>query len=130
MQRHRNGEFVRFLNAVKAAVPPGKAIHAILDNVATHKHPKVRAWLVRHPRWTSHFTSASWLNAVAGFFSAPTRRRLRRGSFTGVVDLQAAIKRYIAEHNQCAGQPSGRSPSPISSPPSTDPLNHPSESVH
>ena len=55
MQRHRNGEFVRFLNAVEAAVPPGKAIHAILDNVATHKHPKVRAWLARHPRWTFHF---------------------------------------------------------------------------
>ena len=104
MQRHRNGEFIRFLNAVESAVPSGKAIHAILDNVATHKHPKVRAWLARHPRWTFHFTptSASWLNAVEGFFSALTRRRLRRGSFTGVVDLQAAIKRYIAEHNQRA----------------------------
>jgi transposase len=104
MQRHRTGEFIRFLNAVEAAVPPGKAIHAILDNVATHKHPKVRAWLARHPRWTFHFTptSASWLNAVEGFFSALTRRRLRRGSFTGVVDLQAAIKRYIAEHNRSA----------------------------
>ena len=91
-------------DAVEAAVPPGKAIHAILDNVATHKHPKVRAWLARHPHWTFHFTptSASWLNAVEGFFSALTRRRLRRGSFTGVVDLQAAIKRYIAEHNQRA----------------------------
>lgn len=104
MQRHRNGEFIRFLNAVESAVPPGKAIHAILDNVATHKHPKVRAWLVRPPRWAFHFspTSASWLNAVQGFFSAFTRRRLRRGSFTGVVDLQAAIKRYIAEHNRRA----------------------------
>ncbi|SEH88754.1 DDE superfamily endonuclease [Methylobacterium sp. 275MFSha3.1] len=92
-------------DAVEAAVPPGKAIRAILDNVATHKHPKVRAWLARHPRWTFHFTptSASWLNAVEGFCSALTRRRLRRGSFTGVVDLQAAIKRYIAEHNRCAG---------------------------
>jgi transposase len=95
---------VQFLNAVEAAVPSGKAIHAILDNVATHKHPKVRAWLARHPRWTFHFTptSASWLNAVEGFFSALTRRRLRRGSLTGVVDLQAAIKRYIAEHNRRA----------------------------
>lgn len=104
MQRHRNSEFIRFLNAVEAAVPPGKAIHAILDNVATHKHPKVRVWLARHPRWTFHFTptSASWLNAFEGFFSALTRRRLRRGSFTGVVDLQAAIKRYIAEHSRRA----------------------------
>ncbi len=104
MQRQRHGEFIRFLNAVEAAVPTGKVIHAILDNYATHKHPKVRAWLARHPRWTFHFTptSASWLNAIEGFFSALTRRRLRRGTFTGVVDLQAAIKRYIAEHNSHA----------------------------
>ncbi len=102
MQRHRHGEFIRFLNAVEAAVPPGKLVHVVLDNYATHKHPKVRAWLERHPRWTFHFTptSASWMNAVEGFFSALTRRRLRRGTFLGVVDLQAAIKRYIAEHNR------------------------------
>ena len=101
MQRHRHGEFIRFLNSVEAAVPAGKIVHVILDNYAAHKHPKVRAWLSRHPRWTFHFTptSASWLNAVEGFFSALTRRRLRRGTFTGIVDLQAAIKRYIAEHN-------------------------------
>ncbi|KQO70645.1 IS630 family transposase [Methylobacterium sp. Leaf88] len=104
MQRHRNGEFIRFLNSVEAAVPAGKTVHAILDNYAAHKHPKVRAWLARHPRWTFHFTptSASWLNAVEGFFSVLSRRRLRRGTFTGIVDLQAAIKRYIAEHNQRA----------------------------
>ena len=101
MQRHRHGEFIRFLNSVEAAVPAGKIVHVILDNYAAHKHPNVRAWLSRHPRWTFHFTptSASWLNAVEGFFSALTRRRLRRGTFTGIVDLQAAIKRYIAEHN-------------------------------
>jgi transposase len=104
MRRLRSGEFIRFLNAVEVAVPSGKAIRAILDNVATHKHPKVRDWLARHPRWTFHFTptSASWLNAAEGFFSALTRRRLRRGSFTSVVDLQAAIERYIAEHNRRA----------------------------
>jgi transposase len=104
MQRHRNSEFIRFLNAVEAAVPAGKTIHAILDNYATHTHPKVHTWLARHPRRTFHFTptSASWLNAVEGFFSALTRRRLRRGTFTGVVDLQAAIKRYIADHNSRA----------------------------
>lgn len=102
MQRHRNGEFIHFLNAVEAAEPTGKVVHTILDNVGSHKHPKVCAWLARHPRWTFHFTptSASWLNTVEGFFSALTRRRLRRGSFTGVVDLQAAIKRHIAEHNR------------------------------
>jgi transposase len=102
MQRHRHQEFIRFLNAVEAAVPAGKVIHAILDNYAVHKHPRVRAWLSRHPRWVFHFTptSASWINAVEGFFSALTRRRLRRGDFASLVDLQAAINRYIAEHNE------------------------------
>ena len=102
MQRHRHGEFIRFLNAVEAAVPAGKLVHVILDNYGSHKHPRVRAWLARHPRWSFHFTptSASWLNAVEGFFSALTRRRLQRGTFTGVVDLQVAINRYIVEHNR------------------------------
>jgi transposase/transposase-like protein len=101
MQRHRHQEFIRFLNTVEAAVPAGKLIHVVLDNYATHKHPKVLAWLERHPRWTFHFTptSASWLNAVETFFSALTRRRLRRGVFGSIVELQAAINRYIAEHN-------------------------------
>ena len=102
MQRHRHQEFIRFLNAVEREVPPGKTIHAILDNYATHKHPKVRAWLARHPRWTFHFTptSCSWLNAVETFFSRLTRRRLKRGVFHSLVDLQAAINRFIAEANQ------------------------------
>jgi transposase len=101
MQRHRHQEFIRFLNQVEAEVPAGKIVHAIVDNYATHKHPKVRAWLARHPRWTFHFTptSASWLNAVEGFFSALTRRRLKRGVFRSIIDLQAAINRYLAEHN-------------------------------
>ena len=101
MQRHRHQEFLRFLTAVEAAVPAGKVIHAILDNDATHKHPKVQRWLARHPRWTFHFTptSCSWLNAVETFFSAMTRRRLRCGVFHSLVDLQAAINRYLAEHN-------------------------------
>src|ERR687885_801017 len=99
MQRHRHQEFLRFLNAVEAAVPAGKLIHTILDNYGTHKHPKVLAWLARHPRWTFHFTptSGSWLNAVEGFFSAPTRRRLRRGVFGSLVELQATINRFLAE---------------------------------
>src|SRR4051794_353651 len=101
MQRHRHQEFIRFLNAVEAAVPAGKLVHVILDNYATHKHPKVIAWLGRHPRWTFHYTptSGSWLNAVESFFSAMTRRRLRRGVFRSLVDLQTAIHRYLAEHN-------------------------------
>ena len=101
MQRHRHQEFIRFLNAVEAYVRAGRLIHAIVDNYAAHKHPKVRAWLARHPRWIFHFTptSASWLNAVETFFSALTRRRLRRGNFASITDLQAAINRYIAQHN-------------------------------
>ena len=101
MQRHRHQEFIRFLNAVERAVPAGKLVHAIVDNYATHTHPKVKAWLARHPRWTFHFTpkSGSWLNAVEGFFSKLTRQRLRRGVFRSIVDLQAAINRYLNEHN-------------------------------
>jgi transposase len=101
MQRHRHQEFIRFLNTVETSVPAGKLVHVILDNYASHKHPKVRAWLARHPRWVFHFTptSASWINAVESFFSVLTRRRLRRGDFASIVDLQAAINRYIAEHN-------------------------------
>jgi len=101
MQQHRHQEFIRFLNTIEREVPAGKDIHAIMDNYGTHKHPKVKAWLGRHPRWTFHFTptSASWLNAVEGFFSILTRQRLRRGAFSGIVDLQAAIKRYLKEHN-------------------------------
>ena len=101
MQRHRHQEFLRFLNAVEAAVPAGKLVHAILDNYAAHKHPKVQAWLERHPRWTFHFTptSCSWLNAVEGFFATLSKRRLKRGSFASLVELQAAINRYLAETN-------------------------------
>ena len=102
MARHRHQEFIRFLNRIEAAVPAGKLIHAILDNYAVHKHPKVRAWLARHPRWTFHFTptSCSWANAVEGFFATLTRRRLQRGVFHSLVDLQAAINRYLGEHNR------------------------------
>jgi len=101
MHKHTHQEFIRFLNAIERAVPAGKLIHAIADNYATHKHPKVRAWLARHPRWVFHFTptSASWINAVENFFSALTRRRLKRGVFHSIADLQAAINRYIREHN-------------------------------
>ena len=102
MQRHRHQEFIRFLNVIERDVPAGKTIHVILDNYATHKHPKVKAWLSRHPRWTFHFTptSSSWLNAVEGYFAKLAKRRLKRGVFHSVVDLQAAINRFIDETNQ------------------------------
>jgi transposase len=101
MQRHRHQEFLRFLGAVERAIPAGKMVHVVLDNVATHKTPEVMKWLSRHPRWVFHFTptSGSWLNAVETFFSALTRRRLRRGAFHSVADLQAAINRYLEDHN-------------------------------
>ena len=101
MKRHRHQEFIRFLNEVDAQVPKRKAIHAIVDNYATHKHPKVQKWLAKHPRWTFHFTptSASWLNAVEGFFAKLTNRRLQRGVFRSVDELEIAIERFIAEAN-------------------------------
>lgn len=80
----------------------GKIVHVILNNYAAHKHEKVRARLDRHPRWTFHFTptSSSWLNVVEGFFAILTRRRSQNGAFRAVVDLPAAINRFIDEHNR------------------------------
>ena len=102
MQRHRHQEFIRFLNAINAQVPEDKAVHIMLDNYATHKHPKVRAWLNRHKRLVFQFTptSSSWLNAVEGFFAKLARRRLNRGVFYSLVDLQAAINLFVAETNE------------------------------
>ncbi len=99
--REGHQEFIRFLNEIERNLPAGKIIHVILDNYAAHKHPKVCAWLSRHPRWAFHFTptSGSWLNAVEGFFSKLTRQRLKRGVFCSVTELQAAINRYLKEHN-------------------------------
>ena len=101
MQRHRHQEFIRFLNTIEREVPAGKLVHVILDNYAAHKHPKVIEWLGRHPRFTFHFTptSASWLNAVEGFFAKLTKQRLKRGVFHSLVSLQAAINRYVAQAN-------------------------------
>jgi transposase len=102
MPQHRHQEYIRFLDTVDATVKADTAIHAIVDNYATHKHPNVKAWLVAHPNWTFHFTptSASWLNAVEGFFAKLTKRRLKRGVFKSIGDLQAAIKRFMVENNR------------------------------
>jgi len=90
MSRHRHQEFIRFLNTINRQTPAAQDVHLIVDNYATHKHPKVRAWLARHQRFQFHFTptSASWLNAVESFFAKLTRRRLKRGVFTGIADLR------------------------------------------
>ena len=99
--------FIRFLNRIEREVPADKAIHVILDNYAAHKKDKVSAWLDRHPRWTFHFTptSCSWLNAVEGFFAKLTRRRRKNGIFHSLVDLQAAINRFVREYNAANPQP-------------------------
>ena len=120
MQRHRHQEFIRFLNAIEAEVAAGKVVHVVLDNYGAHKHPKVRAWLDRHPRFTFHFvpTSCSWLNAVEGFFAKLSKRRLKRGVFRSIVDLQAAINRFVEETNQCPSPSPGPPIPKKSSPPS------------
>ena len=121
-QRHRHGEFIRFLNEVNRALPVGREVHAIIDNYATHKHAKVHAWLARHPNWTFHFTptSSSWLNAVEGFFAKLTRKRLKRGVFHSVADLQAAINRFSPNTTKTP-PPSNGKPTPTkSSPPPKD----------
>jgi hypothetical protein len=81
MQRHRHQEYIRLLNAVDGELPADKSIHVVLDNYAAHKHPKVRAWLDRHQRFTFYFTptSCSWLNAVEGFFAKLAKRPQARG---------------------------------------------------
>jgi hypothetical protein len=118
MQRHTHQELIRFLNAVEREVPAGKIIHAILDNYATHKHPKVRDWLVRHPRWVFHFTptSGSWLNAVEDFFSALTRRRLKRGVFKSIVDLRPPSNATSMNITPTPSPSSGPNPPMSSSP--------------
>ncbi len=101
MKRHRHQEFIRFLSTIDAHVPAKKAVHVIIDNYAVHKHPKVLEWLGRHPRFVFHFTptSASWLNAVEGFFAKLSKQRLKRGVFRSVQELKDAIHRFLAETN-------------------------------
>lgn len=100
-ERHRHNEFLAFLQHVAAAYPR-KPLHIVLDNYGTHKHPDVKAWLAKHPRITLHFTptGASWLNMVEVFFSIITKQAIRRGSFTSVKDLTAAIRRFVDAWNE------------------------------
>jgi transposase len=99
--RHRHQEWLKFLRVIDSVTPPGKELHLIADNYATHKHPKVQKWLARHPRFHVHFTptSSSWLNMVERFFRDLTEQRLRRGIFRDVEDLVMAIGDYIDKHN-------------------------------
>jgi len=101
-ERHRHQEWLRFLRLVDDAMPDHKQLHLIVDNYATHKHPKVQRWLKRHPRFHLHFTptSASWLNMVERFFRDLTVNRLRRGVFRDVLELVDAIDHYVDRHNE------------------------------
>jgi transposase len=101
MPRHRHQEWLKFLKTIDRQVPKDLAIHLILDNYATHKHPDVAAWLDNHPRFHLHFTptSSSWLNLVERWFRELTDKALRRGVFHSVPDLIASIQAYLDSHN-------------------------------
>ena len=100
-QRHRHDEWLKFLKKIDRETPKDKTLHLIADNYATHKHPHVQEWLEQHPRFNMHFTptSASWLNMVERFFRDISENRLRRGVFTSVSELVAAIDEYVTHHN-------------------------------
>src|SRR6266403_2213881 len=101
MKRHRHQEWLKFLRMIDRNTPQRLDVHLIADNYATHKHPKVKAWLKRHPRFHMHFTptSASWLNQVERFFGRITAERIRRGVFKSVTELETAIQEYLDHHN-------------------------------
>lgn len=105
--RHRAKEFLAFLRQIDRATPSELALHIILDNSSTHSTPDVKSWLAKHPRFHLHFTptSASWLNAVEGWFGQLERRALYRGSFHSVEQLRDEIRRYIRVHNDSLAKP-------------------------
>ena len=102
MPKHRHQEFIRFLRKIDSETNPELQLHLIVDNYGTHKHPRVKSWLVRHPRFHFHFTptSSSWLNLVERWFREITHKRIRRGTFKNVRALIATIKQYLEHHNQ------------------------------
>ena len=99
--RHTHKEWLAFLKLLDRETPPELALHLIIDNYATHKHPVVRAWLEKRPRFHLHFTptSSSWLNLVERFFADLTAQVVREGSFGSVKELTGAIQAYLAERN-------------------------------
>jgi transposase len=102
LARHRHEEFLKFLKTIDRQVPEGLAVHLILDNYATHKHPNVKRWLDKNPRFHLHFTptSSSWLNLVERWFRDLTDKALRRGAFHSVPDLIVAIEAYLQANNE------------------------------
>lgn len=102
MPRHRHHEWIKFLKLIDQQTPAELGLHLIVDNYATHKHPRVKSWLKRHPRFHVHFipTSSSWLNLIERWFREVTDKRIRRGTFNSVDALVKAIMDYVAEHNE------------------------------
>jgi transposase len=100
--RHRHQEWLRFLRIIEKLTPKDRQVHLIVDNYATHKHPAVKRWIERHPRFHLHFTptSCSWLNMVERFFRDLTENRLRRGVFRNVEELLESIGEFIDNHNR------------------------------
>lgn len=101
IKRHRHQEFIKFLNKIDEGVSKELEIHCIVDNYSTHKHAKVKFWLIKHPRFHFHFipTSSSWLNLVERWFGEITRKRIRRGTFSSVEELVETIEDYIQINN-------------------------------
>jgi transposase len=99
--RHRAEEFRRFLNLIDRNVPEHLDVHVVLDNVSTHKTPPIQRWLLRHPRFTLHFTPtySSWLNLVERWFAELTTKWIKRGTHHSVKDLVASIRTWITNWN-------------------------------
>lgn len=99
-RRHRATEFLDFLKQIDRQMPEGSEVHVVMDNYATHKTPRIKAWLARHPHWHVHFTptSASWINQVERWFAELTRKQLQRGVHRSVAELEADIVAFIAAH--------------------------------
>ena len=106
-KRHRAKEFLDFLRQIDRSTPKDLDLHIILDNSSTHKTPDVKKWMESHPRFIFHFTptSASWLNAVEGWFAQLERRAIYRGVFTSVKELRDEIHRFIKVHNAESAKP-------------------------
>ncbi len=100
-KRHRAVEFLKFLKEIDSQIPEGLAVHIVIDNYATHKTPKIKAWLARRPHCHAHFTptSASWINQIERWFAELTRKQIQRGAHTSVRQLEADIRIFIELHN-------------------------------
>lgn len=101
MKQHRHQEWLKFLRLINRETPSDLDLHLIVDNYATHKHPEVKKWLEKHPRFHIHFTptSSSWLNMVERWFGELTDKRIRRGVFKSEQELIDTIMDHIEKHN-------------------------------